>query len=271
MHGDYALNGPVATRRLDWNGLDPHGPKLEIGPDDIHLWVFDLRNFDPVLLDQWIQPAEYARAERILDQGKRVLYLGGRLGLRYLLTRYTGIANEALHFGYGSRGKPRLENKGVGDLPAFNYSLSQDKVLYAVSHSRQLGVDMELLPRTVAAEQMAYRHLTEIERRVWQNLPLSQRNDAMLCCWTRKEAYGKALGVGIRYQMNAVTLFHQLQQDTWQVERSGLFQPNETAGMAEKLEGVQLYLPFGGVASLMYGLEFNKITGTRLAAGQISI
>ena len=85
----------------------------------------------------------------------------------------------------------------------------------------------------------------------------------MLACWTRKEAYGKVLGVGIRYAMNRVNLFTGLHQDRWRTKVSGLFAnetSGETSGEIRELFGVQLGLPVAGVASLMYSETVDEFT-----------
>ena len=71
----------------------------------------------------------------------------------------------------------------------------------------------------------------------------------MLACWTRKEAYGKLLGVGIRYAMNDVDLFVALHTDSWVSRVSGLF--GEVDAELRHVAGVQVGLPVSGAASVM--------------------
>ena len=82
----------------------------------------------------------------------------------------------------------------------------------------------------------------------------------MLACWTRKEAYGKLLGVGIRYNMHQVTLFTDLQCDSWCTGVSGLFDDEEPADAGEVC-GVQLQLPVPGAAALMYCRPGSTVNG----------
>ncbi len=247
-----SLSSYVSTLSLEWRPRDVTAAAAQLNQDTIHLWAFDLANVHTDLFSDTIVKEDKARAERILDDQKRLLYLGGRAGIRRLLAHYTGAEPADLKFGYGSRGKPKLL-EGFGEVtPHFNYSLSRDKVLYAISLNRQLGVDMEVLPRTINAALMAKRKLTDAERRSWQSLPSDLGNDSMLCCWTRKEAYGKAIGVGIRFRLRQVNLFEHLDKYYWQTDLDGLFERTDRDNMPEMLEGVQLGLPFDAVASLMY-------------------
>lgn len=257
MYGKPSVADVVATLPLRW----PHHPAgIQIAPKQIHLWILELADFDFKKHCGLLLPAEYARAERIRDDHKRRLYLGGRMGLRALLCGYTGIAVDALILAYGAKGKPVLANQTTRGQLEFNYTLSDDKVLYGFALDRALGVDLEILPRNIHYRSMAARKLTAQERIAWQNLPPGFENDSMLCCWTRKEAYGKALGVGIRYHFNQVNLFNQPGQYHWRTYPDGLFAGTDCRAMPAMLEGAQIGLPFNGVAAIMYQQQPHILT-----------
>ncbi len=266
MPGEPALEAVVGMLALNWEAMDPASQQALPNPGAIDLWSLDLTT-QGTALARCLTPADHARGARIVNAEKRRLYLGGRAGMRYLLGAYTGIPATGIGFAYGSRGKPVLAEPSVG--LHFNYSLSRDKVLYALATDRELGVDMEALPRPIAAARLARGKLAADERSAWESLPEARQNDAMLCCWTRKEAYGKALGVGIRYYLGAVSLFADPARYDFRTPRTGLFADTDTVGMPAALAGVQVGLPFAAVASLMYpAIEANdsrpRIHGRRL-------
>ncbi|MBX2868354.1 MAG: 4'-phosphopantetheinyl transferase superfamily protein [Acidiferrobacterales bacterium] len=245
----------VSELALEWHQNNANTIDFNSLQGSIHLWILDLSDTDLETLSQRATALEVGRASRITDKQKRLLYLGGRVGLRSLLSRYTGLHSHALNFGYGHRGKPRLENCPHDQEITFNYTLSGDKVLYAFSVDCQLGVDLEQVPRKVNAEAMARSKLALLERETWKKVPKEEKESAMLSCWTRKEAYGKVLGVGIRYFMREVVLFTELQCPWFQVSKTGLFNTTSHSSMPELLQGVQIGLPFSGVATLMYGRD----------------
>ena len=250
-----SLQDVVSTLKLDWK---PSGSAISIpalSRDCIHLWALDLAKETIESIASNTTDEDKRRASRIGDDRKKHLYLGGRAGIRSLLSLYTGISPSDIRFSYGNRGKPELANEVDGAIPTFNYTLSRDKVLYVVSQERRLGIDMEVFPRTINASLMARRKLTETERRNWENLPYELGNDSMLCCWTRKEAYGKAIGVGIRFELGRVNLFDHLHLSHWRTELVGLFKYTDRESMPRLLEGVQLGLPFEAAASLMYDIN----------------
>ncbi len=261
----------VAELALHWRQRDQVDFDLTKLKDTVHLWVYDLEQLDLVALSSRATKSELARAERIRDSGKRQLYLGGRVGLRYLLCRYSGLDDASLKIGYGDRGKPRLENTTASGEICFNYTLSKDKVLYSVTLDRQLGVDLETFPRRVSAERMSKSKLATAEQHAWAQLPEREKQNAMLSCWTRKEAYGKVTGVGIRYYLNQAVLFTALQQPWFQTTRVGMFETSNQANIPNLFEGVQIALPFNGVASLMYERSHVKESRLSILAGHLKL
>lgn len=253
---DRAGVGAIAPR---WR---PRARPGRLAPGHIHLWVMDIdlsamqppdpgaaRKAPRAPVTALLSEAEWARAGRLRERGRRAMYLGGRIGMRLLLSAYTGIANEDLRFGYGPRNKPALLNRLPDGELCFNYSLSGGKALYALAWNRQLGIDLETWPRKINAAALAKRKLAAVEQQAWRAVPRPWREHAMLACWTRKEAYGKALGVGIRYTLNQAPVFVEVERPVWRCGVSGLF-----GGQADArtLHGVQLLPPFPGIAALVH-------------------
>ncbi len=242
----------VAERAFEWHSAD-QAPALE--PDQIHLWVMmpeAMRMmFEEPRYRLMLSVRERRRASLIADPVKHRLYVAGRVGARVLLERYTGAGNAELEFASGPRGKPELcRSARYGDLK-FNYTVSAGHAFYGFARNRNLGVDMEVFPRSVAVGRFARRILTVRETWSLRAVPADQANNAMLCCWTRKEAYGKLLGVGIRYAMNQVTLFSHLNQDHWHTSATGLFEGKNLISDG-RLCGIQVGLPVAGAAALMF-------------------
>ncbi len=258
--------GAVVERQLEWRCTVED---QNIQHNEIHLWLIDVQKLPGPGIESrypgWLSEAEITRANTIINDAHRQLYLGGRAGLRRLLSGYSGIAGSELELACQNRGKPWLKNTVPGGALAFNYTLSRGFALYAFALDRVLGIDLEIFPRSINAGLLAKRKLTNAEQMCWREIPAAQRNDAMLACWTRKEAYGKALGVGIRYAMNQVALFTDLQQDQWRTAVFGLF-ANETSEEISQLCGIQLALPVPGAACLMYAPGVDDVDAIKGAA-----
>ena len=72
-----------------------------------------------------------------------------------------------------------------------------------------MGVDLEACSRVSEYEQIARRRFSKTELDYVQNANGSFDRERCLAIWTRKEAYGKAIGKGINFQMNQRNLVNE--------------------------------------------------------------
>jgi len=176
----------------------PH-TDLVLSKDDIHVWRASLDQ--PTLcfqqLAQHLCADENRRAERFYFDCDRKHFIVGRGILRTILGQYLGIEPSQVQFCYGSRGKPALTQTCGGDWLRFNLSHSQELVLYAIAREREIGIDIEHIRPMPEAEQIVERFFSVRENAVFRALLPSQKQAAFFNCWTRKEAYIKALGDGL--------------------------------------------------------------------------
>lgn len=140
---------------------------------------------------------EIARAARFVFDRHRARFVVGRASLRRILGRYVGIDPKRLEFGYGSRGKPFLKKGSDGDRLRFNLSHSGELALLAVIRARRIGVDVERIREVKEHLRLAGRYFAAGEVAAIRALPPDVQHEAFFNCWTRKEAYIKALGTGL--------------------------------------------------------------------------
>jgi 4'-phosphopantetheinyl transferase len=174
---------------------------------EIHVWRIDL-DAAPALPagGPLLSPDEQARAARLLCEDKRGRFIAGRSVLRVLLARYLGEAPQALTFRYGPHGKPALVTGTSTPTLFFNYSNSDSLGLLAVSTVREVGIDIESRQRRISVTPLARHILSASEAAAFQRLPPMQRKPALLATWTRKEAYVKALGVGLALPLKSFSV-----------------------------------------------------------------
>ncbi|HSR50192.1 MAG TPA: 4'-phosphopantetheinyl transferase superfamily protein [Acidobacteriota bacterium] len=137
---------------------------------------------------------ERARRDRFAFQRLRDSFALSRGALRALLGRYLDIAAEDVAFRTGSKGKPCL--RGDTNL-RFNLSHSGGLGLFAFAREVEIGADLEVFRPLADLGDIARRYFCREEFEELMKLDARQREDAFFLCWTRKEAYLKAVGNGL--------------------------------------------------------------------------
>lgn len=140
---------------------------------------------------------ERARADRFLraEHGRR--FTAARAALRRVLAGYLGRAPEDIPFAYTDQRKPFLPADANPDTIQFNLSHSGDVALIGVTRGRAIGVDVEHMAPLRDWAGVAKRYFAPEEAAELAGLPDKERLAAFYRCWTRKEAYLKALGDGL--------------------------------------------------------------------------
>lgn len=129
----------------------------------------------------------------------------GRAPLRTVLAAYLGIAAEQVALTHGEHGRPLLA-VGLDPSLGFNWSHSGEHALVAVGRHVAPGIDLECLrPRTRALE-IAERYFSTDEAAALAALPEAERSTAFLELWTAKEAVLKALGRGIAFGLDRLSI-----------------------------------------------------------------
>jgi 4'-phosphopantetheinyl transferase len=167
-----------------------------IPPGQIHTWFVSL---DRSACGDWdwhalLSPEERQRAARFRFDQDRDRFLAAHGILRRVLDSYLPQPAELV---YGANGKPALAGGGLH----FNLSHADDRALIAVSATVELGVDLERVRLESDASRIAELCFSPSERRALSLLPPSLQAEGFFKCWTRKEAFVKALGDGLFYPL----------------------------------------------------------------------
>ena len=145
---------------------------------------------------------ERERASRFHFEKHRRRFIVGRGVLRLLLGRYLRIAPEEVRFAYGPYGKPSLGGEHGGNRLRFNASHSHELAVYGFVHEQEIGVDVEYVKDDFQSEEIAVRFFSAQEVQTLTALPKYERHAAFFRCWTRKEAYIKAIGSGLSHPLD---------------------------------------------------------------------
>lgn len=146
------------------------------------------------MFEQVLAEDEINRAERFQFSQLRESFVITRGVLRYLLGRYLNLHPASIRFIYGSKGKPAVESAtGI----QFSMTHSGSMAAVAITVLCPIGVDLEQIRPLPDMQQIAGRFFCAEEAAEIMTLPPGERERAFFHCWTRKEAYIKAIGSGL--------------------------------------------------------------------------
>jgi 4'-phosphopantetheinyl transferase len=149
-----------------------------------------------------LSEAERRRARRFACDRDRRRFIVARAGLRRLLAARLGVQPESITLVYGARGKPALAPRFADSNLRFNVSHCDDVAVSAVACGREVGIDVEAICEVPGADDIAARFFSRRENEAYRALAPRDRRLGFLNCWTRKEAFIKALGDGLHYPLD---------------------------------------------------------------------
>jgi 4'-phosphopantetheinyl transferase len=182
-----------------WVGTSiPPGLEKQVG----HVWLSAL-DAPQVVFEEYssyLSADEKERAARFRFEEHRKHYAVSRGLLRKLLAGYLNTEPGSFTFSYNRYGKPLLDR--IWPELSFNVSHSYGWALFGFGVGVELGVDIEKERPDFATMEIAERFFAPDEVEVLRCLPVAERASAFFHCWTRKEAFIKAHGMGLSMGLN---------------------------------------------------------------------
>jgi len=162
----------------------------------IDVWTVALEAPREVLqrLEAVLSSDEIERANKFRFSHLRDSYVVARGTLRHVLSGFAGVAPHELRFRSGAQGKPSLDPPGE---IKFNLSHSAGFALIGVTSGCEIGVDIERHRHMPDLFDIARRYFCPEELADLESVPVDRQVEAFFLCWTRKEAYIKAIGEGL--------------------------------------------------------------------------
>jgi 4'-phosphopantetheinyl transferase len=186
--------GLFGLKKIDLNWKVTSVPAV-LAADEVHVWALVLSRPSSQIQAMWqlLSAAEQARAKRFHFDQDRDFYTVGRGVLRTLIGQYEGGSAADVSFAYGEQGKPQLLDTDL----KFNVSHAQGLALMGFCRGREIGVDLEMIRPLSDVNRLAKRSFSAAEYAEWTAVAEPQKMLAFFNCWTRKEAYIKAIGQGL--------------------------------------------------------------------------
>lgn len=185
--------------------------ELDLTADRVDVWRVHLSSTTPN--ETSLSAEERQRAARFHFDSDRDRFIVAHAGLRDVLSRYLQCEPSELNFSVNEFGKPSLTrsndfSRSTTEVVTtmeieFNLSHSGDFALIAIARGRNVGVDVELIREDIELENLARRNFSQRENQELMTLPVEQQTLGFFNCWTRKEAYIKAQGLGLSLPLDS--------------------------------------------------------------------
>jgi phosphopantetheinyl transferase len=168
---------------------------------DVYIWFRGTAALDGEAVrsaDQHLSAEERARRDRLhFDADRRDFTIAHDL-LRRALSMYEDVPPTDWRFATDNYGKPSIDSNNP-QLRALSFSLSHTRgcVACAITSSAPLGVDVQRTDQLQCVEEIADRYFSEKEAAWLRQCSGELRNIRFAELWTLKEAFLKAVGVGL--------------------------------------------------------------------------
>lgn len=200
-------------------------------------------------VDSWyrlLDADERSRCERLGRPEDRGQYILAHGLLRLALSEVAGGPPEQWQFRPGQYGRPEVARPAQAADVRFSLSHTRGLVACAVGVGVQVGLDVEALQEGPGIHEASELFLADSERKACQSLPPAERTARLYEYWTLKEAFAKALGLGLHLPLSSaafewdgsggprVRCDHPAAGEGW---RFGLGAPTENHRMATAVRG----------------------------------
>jgi 4'-phosphopantetheinyl transferase len=166
-------------------------------PGGLHCFSLDVDAAEQAELACLLSAEEVQRAARFLHSEHANRFVVAHARLRQQLASLLSMEPRDIRMIAGAHGKPALaEDLAVSGLE-FNLSHSGSVGLIGWAWGRAIGVDIECWRPMHDESAVVRRFFSPSEVAAYEALAPALRTPAFFHCWTRKEAYIKAVGRGL--------------------------------------------------------------------------
>jgi 4'-phosphopantetheinyl transferase len=191
-------------------------PLVGLSQDEIHLWLAsdEIDGEQGRTYRQLLSADEIQREQRFHFERDRNRFSITRALVRTVLSKYEAVDARDWAFTANAYGCPAIDVSTVGAMDlCFNVSHTAGLIVLGVTRGRSVGVDVENLCDRINPIDTAKHVFSARELATLAGLPTEQQLDRFFECWTFKESYIKARGMGVSIPLDKFSI---------QLERDGL-------------------------------------------------
>ena len=180
-----------------------------LNQSDVYIWYRSTTSLDGEAVksaDQHLSIEERARRDQLRFGADRRDFTIAHDLLRRALSRYADMPPTDWRFATNEYGKPSIESIDP-QVRALSFSLSHTRgcVACAITSNVPLGVDVERIDQSQRVQEIADRYFSEKEAAWLRQCSDELRNIRFAELWTLKEAFLKAIGVGLSGSLTDVS------------------------------------------------------------------
>jgi 4'-phosphopantetheinyl transferase len=177
--------------------------------NEAHVWFSTPEDVtDPGRLvgyQSMLSPEEQERHQRFHFEKDRHSFLVSHALVRKVLSTYVDVGPADWQFSAGRHGRPEIA--GPAGVPALRFNLTHTAGLTGclVTLDADCGIDAELITRRGSLQAIAEKMFAATELDILKELDGRAFREQFFIFWTLREAYCKALGVGLGFSKKDYT------------------------------------------------------------------
>ena len=178
-------------------------PSLKRLENEVHVWFSTPEAVtDPGQLVDYmsiLSPQEQERHQRFHFEKDRHSFLVSHALVRKVLSSYVDVDPAEWQFSAGQHGRPEIA--GPAGVPALRFNLTHTAGLTGclVTLDADCGIDAELITRRGSLQAIAEKMFADAELVTLNKLDGRAFREQFFIFWTLREAYCKAVGVGLGF------------------------------------------------------------------------
>jgi 4'-phosphopantetheinyl transferase len=177
---------------------------VTLDPQDVHVHYSLIGEVDAEARDaamQTLSSTERDRAHRFVFERDRLQFIVAHGLLRRALSTYAAVEPKAWRFVANQFGKPALADDFASTNIAFNLTHTDGMAACVITRGDDVGIDVEATDRRTQPLDLATRYFSPFEVADLHACPESERQVRFIEIWTLKEAYVKAVGMGLSHSL----------------------------------------------------------------------
>ena len=165
----------------------------------------------------WLRNDELQQVSKYRKKIDQELFIARRGLARESIAQMLTILPSSICFSVESLGKldwasDDLDRQQINSIRKLDFSISRSTGIVAMAgcESARVGVDIETIAALPELEMLAMQNLHPDELHIWRAIPRKDRTIAYYQLWVVKEAFAKALGVGLSQPPSSISSTHAL-------------------------------------------------------------